>query len=150
MPPAPGQWRMSGQSSSGEFWSQARPSGCRTGILLHLYALHIAGAPRSAATFNSKACQLWEARNASYGTSEEGTTRGDSCILYQVSASAVNMGEPPSLALPGTWQRFVCGLVCAFHHGGPRAQHSARRSPTHGCYVPRGSFTSGTPINLSN
>lgn len=89
MPPAPGQWRTSGQSSSGEFWSQARPSGCRTGILLHLYALHIAGAPRSAATFNSKACQLWEARNASYGTSEreppEGTAAFYTRSVHQLS-----------------------------------------------------------------
>lgn len=71
-------------------------------------------APRSAATFNSKACQLREVRNRSCGTSEWEPLEGTDAFYTRLADQLSACKKPPSPALPSAWQRVVCGLVVLF------------------------------------
>lgn len=81
--------------------------GGRKRILPHLYALQL-GDPRSAAIFNSKTCQLREARNKSCYTSERESWVGTAAFYTRLAHQLSNSRKLPSSASPGTWQS-VCG-----------------------------------------
>lgn len=139
------------QNTVQQLWKAQRQEGhCATSICT-AYKL---GAPRSAAIFNSKACQLWEVRSKSCDTSEWEPPEGTAAFYTRLAHQLSTFKKPPSPASPGTWQRSVRGLVCAFHSDRPRAQHSAGRYPAHGCWVgfacTLGLFYICAPVYLSN
>lgn len=134
--PAPGKEIKMQSSSSG------MPGG-RKGIVPHLYARQLS-TPRSTAIFNSKACLLWETRNASCDSSEWEPPVGTAAFYTRLARQLSIFKKPLSFANlveSSVWAGAVFSLWL------PWGPAQSWRDPIHGCqtglHEPRGCFTSG-------